>query len=68
MRENLKLSLYEQEIERARSFCSALKWLYHALIRSVIDFGCVAYRLAADSLLKRLDVVQVQALSVLWSF
>lgn len=35
--------------------CSAIKRLYQALIRSVIDSGCVGYGSAADSLLKRLD-------------
>ncbi|KAK7877307.1 hypothetical protein WMY93_031957 [Mugilogobius chulae] len=36
--------------------CAALKKLYQALIRSVFDYGCVAYGSAAPSLLKRLDV------------
>ena len=40
----------------------ALKNIYTALIRSTIDYACVAYRSAAKSHLKKLDVVQAQAL------
>ncbi len=33
-----------------------------ALIRSVLDYGCVVFGSAAQSQLKKLDVVQAQAL------
>ena len=36
--------------------------IYRAIIRSVIDYRCMAYRLAAASELKELDVVQAKAL------
>ncbi len=44
--------------------CSALKTIYVALIRSVLDYGSVAYGSAAKSLLKKLDRIQAQALRV----
>ncbi len=44
--------------------CSALKTIYLALIRSVLDYGSVAYGSAAKSLLKKLDRIQAQALRV----
>uniref|UniRef100_A0A3B3BBF5 Reverse transcriptase domain-containing protein n=1 Tax=Oryzias melastigma TaxID=30732 RepID=A0A3B3BBF5_ORYME len=44
--------------------CSALKRIYQALIKSVLDYGSVAYGSAAPSVLKRLDVLQAQALRV----
>lgn len=34
------------------------------LIRSVIDYGCVAYRSASKTLLGKLDVIQAQALRI----
>lgn len=43
---------------------SALKRLYQALIRSVFDYGCVAYGSAARSVLRCLDVLQSEALRV----
>lgn len=44
--------------------CRALHRLYVALIRSVLDYGCVAYGSAAKSHLKKLDVIQAQALRI----
>ena len=41
---------------------AALKHIYSALIRSVLDYGCIAYGSAAKSSLKKLEVVQAQAL------
>lgn len=41
---------------------SALKVIYVALIRSVLDYGSAAYASASKSLLKKLEVVQSQAL------
>uniref|UniRef100_A0A8C2Q875 Reverse transcriptase n=1 Tax=Cyprinus carpio TaxID=7962 RepID=A0A8C2Q875_CYPCA len=40
----------------------AMKKIYMALIRSVLDYGCVVFGSAAQSLLKKLDVIQAQAL------
>ncbi|XDV52299.1 hypothetical protein PO909_021042 [Leuciscus waleckii] len=41
---------------------AASKNVYIALIRSVLDYGCIAYGSAAKTSLKKLDVVQAQAL------
>ncbi|XDV17936.1 hypothetical protein PO909_023724 [Leuciscus waleckii] len=41
----------------------ALKGIYDALIKSVIDYGCIAYRDAAKTTLAKLDV-QAQALRI----
>lgn len=41
---------------------SALKKIYVALIRSVLDYGSAAYGSASKSSLKKLKVVQAQAL------
>lgn len=41
-----------------------LKGIYDALIKSVIDYGCIAYRDAARATLAKLDVVQTQALRI----
>lgn len=43
---------------------SALKTIYIGLIRSVMDYGCVVYGLASKTLLKKLDVIQTQALRI----
>lgn len=43
---------------------SSMLSIYDALIRSVFDYGCVAYRSAAVSNLKTLDVIQAQALRI----
>lgn len=43
---------------------SSLLYIYDALIRSVFDYGCMAYRSAAESNLKLLDAIQAQALRV----
>lgn len=43
---------------------TAMKTIYSGLIRSVLDYGCVAYRSAAESILKKLDLVQYQALRI----
>ena len=40
----------------------AMRTIYIGLIRSVFDYGSVVYRSAANILLKKLDVVQSQAL------
>jgi len=40
----------------------AMKRIYGALIKSIIDYGCIAYRDAARTTLAKLDVVQTQAL------
>ena len=40
----------------------AMRTVYIRLIRSVFDYGCVAYRSAAKSLLVTLDVIQHKAL------
>ena len=36
--------------------------IYRVLMRSVLDYGCVAYISAAETNLKKLDVEQAQAL------
>ena len=38
--------------------------IYRALMRSVLDYGCIAYMSAAESNLKRLDALQAQALRI----
>ncbi len=38
--------------------------MYVALIRSVLDYGGIAYGTSAKSLLSKLDVIQAQALRV----
>lgn len=43
---------------------SCLKTVYVALIRSVLDFGCVVYQSATKSNLEKLDAVQYQALRI----
>lgn len=43
---------------------SALKYIYIALIRSKLDYGCIVYGSAAKSVLTELDVVQTQALRI----
>lgn len=40
----------------------ALKVIYIGLLRSVFDYGCIVYRSAAKTVLKKLDVIQYQAL------
>lgn len=42
----------------------ALQNIYWALMRSVFDYGCIAYMSAAESNLKKLDVIQAQALRI----
>ena len=42
----------------------ALRTLYVGLIRSVLDYGCVAYGSAAKTHLVKLDVIQSQALRI----
>lgn len=44
--------------------CSALKRTFMALIRSVVDYDSIAYGSAARCHLKKLDVIQAQALRV----
>nr|XP_055031454.1 uncharacterized protein LOC129420520 [Misgurnus anguillicaudatus]XP_055031455.1 uncharacterized protein LOC129420520 [Misgurnus anguillicaudatus]XP_055031456.1 uncharacterized protein LOC129420520 [Misgurnus anguillicaudatus] len=44
--------------------CSSLKSIYVALIRSVLDYGSIVVGSAAKSLIKKLEVVQTQALRV----
>lgn len=43
---------------------SSLKRVYVALIRSVLDYGSIVVGSAAKSLLKRLEVIQTQALRI----
>ena len=43
---------------------SSLRTLYVGLIRSVLDYGCVAYGSAAKTHLGKLDVIQAQALRI----
>ena len=43
---------------------TSLKHVYIALIRSTLDYACIAYRSAAKTHLKKLDVIQAQALRV----
>ncbi len=43
---------------------SGLKAIYIGLIRSVMDYGCVVYGSASKTLLKKLDVIQAQALRI----
>ncbi len=43
---------------------SALKYIYIALIRSKLDYGCTVYGSAAKSVLTELDVVQARALRI----
>lgn len=38
--------------------------IYDALIRSIFDYGCMVYRSAAKTNLKKLDIIQVQALRI----
>lgn len=38
--------------------------IYKAMIRAVFDYGCLAYGLAAKSILNKLDVVQARALKL----
>lgn len=42
----------------------ALKAIYIWLIWSVMDYGCVAFTSAADTVLKKLDCIQYQALQL----
>ncbi len=41
-----------------------MKSIYIALIRSVLDYGSIVYDSAAKTLLKKLDVIQAQALGL----
>ena len=43
---------------------SALKEMYTSLIRSVFDFGSIAYSSTSKSLLRKLDSIQAQALRI----
>ena len=43
---------------------AAFKNIYIALICLVLDYGCIAYGSAAKSSLKKLEVVQAQALRI----
>ncbi len=42
----------------------SLREIYVALIKSVIDYGCIAYRDAARTTLTKLEVIQTQALRI----
>lgn len=46
---------------------SAMRTIYTNLIRSILDYGCIIYRSAAITHLKKLDVIQSKALG-LWSY
>ena len=41
---------------------STMVILYKTLIRSVLDYGCVVYHSASDTVLQKLDVIQSQSL------
>jgi len=43
---------------------ASLQNIYWALMRSVFDYGCIAYMSAAETNLKQLDVLQAQALRI----
>lgn len=43
---------------------SSLLNIYWALMRPVVDYGCIAFMAAAESNLKKLDVLQAQALRI----
>ncbi|XP_050975638.1 uridine 5'-monophosphate synthase isoform X1 [Labeo rohita] len=43
---------------------TSLQSIYWALMRSVLDYGCIAYMSAAESNLRELDVLQAQALRI----
>ncbi|XP_038138555.1 uncharacterized protein LOC119781965 [Cyprinodon tularosa] len=43
---------------------SSLKRIYDVLIRSVLDYGCIVYKSAANSLLLDLDRIQAKALRI----
>lgn len=43
---------------------STLKYIYIAIIRSKLDYGCTVYGSAAKSVLTELDVVQARALRI----
>lgn len=42
----------------------ALKYMYSAMIRSVIDYGNIVYSSASKTLMKRIEIIQSQALRV----
>ncbi|KAI7808137.1 hypothetical protein IRJ41_016520 [Triplophysa rosa] len=44
--------------------CQSLKIIYYAVIRSNIDYGCVVYSSANKTLLKKIEVIQNQALRI----
>lgn len=41
---------------------TATRTIYISLVRSVFDYGCVVYRSAAKTILKKLNVFQSKAL------
>lgn len=43
---------------------STLMMIYQGLIRSVLDYGCIIYSAASQTLLKRLDSIQYRALRI----
>ena len=42
----------------------ALLTIYRSLIRSIIDYGSIAYNSASDNIKIRLDIIQHKALSI----
>lgn len=49
--------------------CSSFKEIDVALIRCVLDYDSIAFRSAGRSLVRKLDVIQAQALGVCsWAF
>lgn len=42
----------------------SLQNIYRALMRSVFDYGCIAYMPVVESNLRKLDVLQDQALMI----
>lgn len=73
VQKGLKLRMYGRDLEKVRNFTflginldSRLTFADHVHIcgsnRSVLDYGCVVFGCAAQSQLKKLDVIQAQAL------
>lgn len=58
---NIFLCLSGREWGASRA---SLQSIYWALMRSVFDYGCIAYMSAAETNLKQLDVLQAQALRI----
>lgn len=55
---------YSEVFKRKRVGSTLLKTVYIGLLRSVLDYGCMVYESASKTVLKKLDVIQYQALRV----